>query len=267
MKTLLKVGLVLGVLVIAAGVLVYVFLDKIVEAGVETGLQHVTEAGVQIDGLDLQPFAGRLTMAQLTVGHPPGFGDAGAMLDLSGLDLAVDTASLGGDQPHVKNLIVQGLLVEVRQEGDKLNLLELHRRLKSLAGPGAEPSASDPAQGPKSLRIDELALRGVKARVTGVDIAGVAVPDQELALPDIELTNLEGEPAEIALQVVTQLAESTTGALGLPSVADVQALGEQVAAEAAAQVEQAGQQAVQGAQQEVQEGVHSAVQNLLGGGE
>ncbi|MEM9296339.1 MAG: hypothetical protein AAGA57_11090 [Planctomycetota bacterium] len=287
MKTLLKVGLVLAVLLIAAVALVFVFSDRLIEAGLEKGLAYATETEVEITDFDLQPFAGRVTMAGLTMGHPAGFSETGPMLNLTGFDLAVDTASMNGDTPHVKNLIVQGLVIELRQEGDKINLFELHRRLNELSGkssagtpapaepqtpsePSVEPSAEPPAapesggdaapapaptpeeekaEGDRRLRIDELKIKGVKLRATGIGIAGVTVPDQEIPLPDLELANLEGKMSDITLQVVEQLAESTASSLGLPSVAEVQALAEEKLDEARQRGEQAVNEAVQQGEQ------------------
>ena len=148
MKTLLKVVAVLAVLVIAAVVLLLVFLDTVVEESMEAAVGFVTESKVEADGVDLQPFSGRLVIDSLTIGNPPGFPADTNVLDLKGFDIAIDTASLGGDEHHLKTLMISGLVVELRQADGKINLIALEERLRELSGTGAPAPAPAPTPEP-----------------------------------------------------------------------------------------------------------------------
>lgn len=298
MKTLLKVVAVLAVLAIAAVVLVVVLLDNIVETGMEQVIGYVTESNVEAEGVDLQPFNGRLIVDSLAVGNPPGFPTDSNVLDMKGLDVAIDTASLTGDQPHLKLLQINELTVELRQADGKINLFVLEERLKELSGetapaedapaPDAEPapeaepdaapdeapapapesdseSGSDAEPAPPAEAAPEKTYKVDKVRITGVMLStqdlelGIPLPNTQVPLPDIELDDLEGDMSEITLQVVEQLVVNTVA--NLPGLGELRAAGEaavQAAADAAAEAERVAGEAAEQAGEAANQAIEGA---------
>src|SRR2546430_17429416 len=73
MKTLLKVGVIVVLLLVVALTMIGVYFNSMIKAGVEAVGPRITGTTVKVDSADLSPFSGQGRLKGLVGGKPPGF--------------------------------------------------------------------------------------------------------------------------------------------------------------------------------------------------
>src|SRR4051812_36929234 len=104
MKKILGIvaGLVLVVL-IGAGIYVYISLSSLVKAGIETYAPRMTQTKVTVGGVSASVFGGSATISDLVIGNPSGF-KAPEAISIRKASLSVDSGSVMSPVVHVKEI-------------------------------------------------------------------------------------------------------------------------------------------------------------------
>ena len=192
MKWVFRIVLVVLVLVLVAGVIVYLSLNGIVKGQIQTQGTAATGVNTRVDSVNLSPFNGSLGLNDFTLDNPEGFGD-GSVFKFNGADVKVSLASLFGDEVVVNRVHVDGAEVLVKLDGTKLNIKQLYDQIQKRAAP-AEPSTDEPADDAPGQAVVVEDLRITNTRVLGeVKLPGVGKPFKiDLVLADIHEREVRG---------------------------------------------------------------------------
>ncbi len=187
-----------AVLVLVAGIIVYVVLTKldgIIKEQVETIGPQATGTPVTLGGVHVSVFSGEGSMRRLRIGNPEGF-QSDYAFELDSIDLAVDLTSLMSDVIVVESIAIDGARLSAEQKGNRINLNDILNNVERYSGPSEEGSdgdgeaddtriivrqfrfsngevsvRSDLFEGEKSVAIPEVVLKGIGEKTAGVTIA------------------------------------------------------------------------------------------------
>lgn len=229
-KLLIWATAILLLLVVIAGVVLYMNLNSIVKKGVETYGPEITQTSVGLEESDISLFSGSGELTGIFIGNPSGFLSPSAV-EVERLDVNVDTWSLFSDTAVVNELVVVSphITYEFNERRDNLNTLKDNVD-ESMAQREAErPAQEAEPEGPgQQVVIKDLYIlnASVTAAWTDIEPRSMTIP-----LPDLHLTNIGMDengmdPAQVFSQVWDALLASITDVAG-SSVADLQNLAEQ----------------------------------------
>jgi len=172
-------------------------LNTLVAGAIEYYGSRATKTSVQVSGVNVSLTDGKATIAGLSVANPDGFETPHAFV-LSSITVDIDTASLTSEPYGIELIDVSGpkVIFEVNQQG-KDNL----RTMRDNLGTTSEETAADTTQPSPRLAIGRIVLADARlnAHLTPLD------ERRQLSIPSFAMTNLEGQPAEIARQIVDRL--------------------------------------------------------------
>jgi len=182
-KLIVRGGLVLITLVIVGVVVLYFSLNGIIKSAVQTQGTKATGVATTLRSVNLNPFAGALTLKQFDLANPEGFSNP-TLFKLGEADVQVQIGSaLSGDEIVVDRVYIDGAEVVVAFENGKLNVTELLKQIEENAGPkdGAEaPAEEEPAaegEGKgiliKDMKITNTKVRGELSLIPGTPPVGV----------------------------------------------------------------------------------------------
>jgi hypothetical protein len=213
MKTLRRVLLGIGILVVIALVVLWLSLDGLVRAGTEKALTTALETESKVGGASISLFGGKFGLSEISVANPEGFEETTAFA-VGDIGLDADLISFLGDEGHIREISIRGPQVVIEQKGGTTNLGEL---LDRLGKKGKAPEEKEPA--PPQERKEEEKGEGKKFRVDRVFLGDTRVRlrsdylpggPRDLRIPDIEITDIGGEenrPVQVA-RIVHQILQS-----------------------------------------------------------
>lgn len=279
MKTFLRFLLVLLVLVVVGGFLGLRYAGSLVEAAVEKGGTHVLGVETELDGASVGVFSGELGLSGLSVANPPGF-EREHFLGLEKAAMQVSLGSLTGERVEAPLLLLEGVSLDLERSGDSSNYGTILDHLEKMGGEAENEPPSEEKDGTsKRFVIRQVVLRDISAHVKlsalGQDFA------QTVTLPELTLDNVgndEQSLRSLVSQIVTKVLEAAVANLDgiVPAellgdlrgkVADLQALGADLQAEAQEKIDDALQQAqgrVDEAVQQAQGELEKAKQQATG---
>jgi hypothetical protein len=212
LKTLRIILAAVVFLVVLAVVLINVFADRAVKAGIEAGGSKALNVGVRVGDVDLSIMRGRIGFQNLSIDNPPGYQHE-KLLELRDARIGVDIGSLLGDTVKIREIRLDGMDMVLEQRGVSGN--NLQDIIKSIPAKDtqAEPSG-------KKLHIDNLEITGVKVKVKVLPVPG-KVDTVTLPLEPIKMTNLGGDnkmdaavlSGKILLAIAGGIAEQGVGVL------------------------------------------------------
>lgn len=202
MKNALVAVAVVAVIAVAGGAY-YVLsnLDRLIADAIEYYGSDATGTSVVVSGVDVSLVDGKASIRGLSVANPEGF-EFPYAFTLSSVTVDIDTGSIGGEPIRIELIDVRSpeVFFEVDTDG-RDNLRTIQGNLAS-----STPDASGPASDQPSpvLSIDriELAEAALHARIASLN------ENRDLSMPPITMTDLEGQPAEIATQVAGRLLDA-----------------------------------------------------------
>ena len=214
MKKLLTRLILVAVLgIIVALVCVGIFIDSIVEKGVETVGPKVAQVPITIDGASVSMLGGSGTIKALQVGNPEGFKTPSA-IKASEISVSVDPLSVLKKKVVVRSVKVTGPEITFEGSLKGSNLSKILENVQSFAA--GEKSTGGSTGSGKKLQVDELLIQDGKVNLSLTMMGGKSAT---VPLPTIHLKDLgrdaEGiTPAEFASKVMKALMENTTSVVG-----------------------------------------------------
>lgn len=208
MKLVHKILIFAALLIIIVVVVGLFSVDGLIRQAVQS--EATTALGCQSHLADasLSLFAGKLGLAGLTIANPPGYNQAG-LLRMKSCHIAVSVHSLLGHTVKIKTIRVDGLHVNIDQNGLSNNVQKVLHYIQQHEQPAAgagKPAAS----GGKQLQIDQVILTHLTVHVAVTDLPGVApsitIPLQEITMN--QPTNPHGRPlrmADLVRQILVQV--------------------------------------------------------------
>lgn len=219
MKWILRGALLLVALVVLALGATYFYLDAIARNAVERGGTYATGVDVTVDNVKLGLLSGEAGLTGLTIDNPQGLGfQSEHFLHLGRADVAVDSGSLFSDSVVVPRLHLDGISLNLEQQGDKKNFEVILENLEKLSS-GEKPDTAEDAQ-PQQWTIQDLRITDVKVNAS---VRGVLAENQNVAItiPEIVLTDVRSDSlAELQGTLIKQLLSTVLAQAGrqLPGI-------------------------------------------------
>ena len=216
MKTPIKIvyGIlfVIVVLVIVAVVLVHIFGNQALKAGIETAATKTLNVTVSVGDVDLSIMSGRVGLQNLLINNPSGY-QHDKLLELKSAKIEVDVWSLLSDTVKIKEIKLDGATVVLEQKGFSNNIKDVIKSIPAKKEQPAEPSG-------KKLHIDNLEITNTTVNVKLLPIPGKA-DTLTLKLAPIKMTDLGGDnklntaalSSKILLAITKGIAEQGAGLL------------------------------------------------------
>ncbi|EEF60394.1 hypothetical protein [Pedosphaera parvula] len=221
-KTLIRIVLGLGILLVVALVAVFFSLNSIVKKGVETVGPQITKVDVKLGSANISPFGGSGQLSKLFVGNPEGYKTASA-IQVGDVKVAVKVGSVLSDTIMVEQINIQA--PEITMEGTLTgnNLSKILENLNSTSET-KEKVKNEPTAGKKEKKfiVKDIVVNGAKVHLNITALGqtlGMTVP-----IPDIHLQNVgtgEGgvSAAELSRQILKPILAGAVEA-GTKAIAD-----------------------------------------------
>jgi uncharacterized protein involved in outer membrane biogenesis len=228
MKKAIKWGVLALVLVIVAAVVgTYLYLDSIVKYAVETQGSKQMNLKTELDGASVGLLRGKVGLDDLKIANPPGF-TAPHLFTLDGLHVNAPIGQLRGNPKRIATITLDKPKLVIERSADgKFNFRQAIEQMpKGPTGP-SEPRAPQepkPAEEEMKLIIDDLTIKDATVVIRpGLDIPGLA-KELTVTVPTVSMKNIgnaEGTQngaamRDVAQQVITVLAANASNSNMLP---------------------------------------------------
>jgi hypothetical protein len=177
-KWIRRIILAVVLLVILAGVIIYLNLDRVIRNTVQSQATSSTNLQTTLNSASLSLFGGKLNLSGLQIASPPGF-QAPQMLDIGSTNLAVSYGQLRNDPVHVAAITIDKPKLVIEQKNGELNFK------KAMDDMPKSPDTAPANSKPLKVIIDDLKLDNPQ-----VVVKGFGATDIPLSLPSIELKNI-----------------------------------------------------------------------------
>jgi len=212
MKPLRRTVLVLFSLLVVAGAIAYLGLDRILKTTVEKQSSASLKLSTTLNSARLSLFGGKLNLNRLRIASPQGF-SAPHMLELGDTDLAVSYGQLRKDPIHVQSLTLNQPRLVIEQSNGALNFKKAMDRM---------PASDNSAEKPVKLVIDELNIQQAQV-VIHPGLPGVreeiVVPVRSISMKNIGNAGGAQNGAaikDVVMQVISALAGAAAESDSLP---------------------------------------------------
>ena len=201
MKTLLKVGVIVVLLIIVALTMIGVYFNSMIKAGVEAVGPRITGTTVKVDAVDLSPFSGQGRLKGLVVGNPPGF-QAERAFKLADAKVKMDLKTALSDKLIIEEILIDGpeITYESGPSGSNISKIQEHVAAfgKSVGTKEAGESKSqkkDPTQ--KKVQINHFIVKNGQVNLSASVLKGKALT---VRLPDLHLRDIGKESGGVMVQ-------------------------------------------------------------------
>ena len=201
MKTLLKVGVIVVLLLVVALTMIGVYFNSMIKAGVEAVGPKITGTTVKLDAVDLSPFSGQGRLKGLVVGNPPGF-QAERAFKLADAKVKVDLKTALSDKLIIEEILIDGPEITYEAGPSGSNLSKIQQNVaafdKSVAPKEAAESKSqkkDPTQ--KKVQINHFIVKNGQVNLSASMLKGKALT---VRLPDLHLRDIGKESGGVMVQ-------------------------------------------------------------------
>ena len=234
MKTLLKVGVIVVLLLVVALTMIGVYFNSMIKAGVEAVGPKITGTTVKLDSVDLSPFSGQGRLKGLVVGNPPGF-QAERAFKLADAKVKVDLKTALSDKLIIEEILIDGPEITYEAGPSGSNLSKIQQNVaafgKSVAPKDAAESQSqkrDPTQ--KKVQINHFIVKNGQVNLSASILKGKAFT---VRLPDLHLRDIGKESGGVMVQQAAAEVLMAINKSVMQSVAGSGKLLEKAAEEAA----------------------------------
>ncbi|MDD5065162.1 MAG: AsmA family protein [Phycisphaerae bacterium] len=111
------------ILAAVAAIAIDIFADHALKMGIEVAATKALNVGVSVGDVDLQIFAGKLSISNLSVNNPPGY-RYDKLLELKSAKIEVDVRALLGERVDIKEIKLDGVNIFLEQRGVSGNNLQ-----------------------------------------------------------------------------------------------------------------------------------------------
>ena len=201
MKTLLKVGVIVVLLLVVALTMIGVYFNSMIKAGVEAVGPKITGTIVKLDAVDLSPFSGQGRLKGLVVGNPPGF-QAERAFKLADAKVKVDLKTALSDKLIIEEILIDGPEITYESGPSGSNLSKIQENVaafgKSVGTKEVGESKSqkkDPTQ--KKVQINHFIVKNGQVNLSASMLKGKALT---VRLPDLHLRDIGKESGGVMVQ-------------------------------------------------------------------
>ncbi len=238
-KFILKIGLVVILVLVAAVAAGALYIDALARQGIEGGSTYALGVPTTLDKADLSLLSGEFSMAGLSVANPEGFASP-HFLALNDGAVSVSLGTLRQEVVELPTLTLSGISMHLERAGDKSNYKVILENLKRFES-GGGPPGKKPEESGKKFVIRTLEIRDINVHVdllpVGGELTKVDVPIDVIQLKDVgsggksvEMSDLAGVILKTIMTVAVQkggqlpgdIATELTNGLG-----ELQNLGDQ----------------------------------------
>lgn len=211
-KILLRVGIGIVVLIVAAVLIVSLFLDSAVKRGVEVVGPKLTKVDVKLASASISLLSGSGKLRALELGNPEGYKTPHS-ITLGTVSLALRPGTILSEKLVIKSLNLEA--PEITFEGGLSgnNLSKIVANIEGTTSGNNEATQSKEAS--RKLQVDDFVISGGKVHVALTDLGGQSAT---VPLPEIHLTGLGTGPdgitvADLSKKVLQEiLAKATVAA-------------------------------------------------------
>ena len=194
MKTLIKVGAIVILLIVVAAVVVGMYLNSIIKAGVEDVGPKITGTTIKLDAVDLSLLSGKVRVKGLVVGNPKGFQTASAF-KLADSKIGVDLKSALSNKLVIEQILIDGPEVTYESGPSGSNISKIQENVaafaKSVTPKDTATSKSQRKdQTQKKVQINDFIFKSGKVTMSASMLTGKPLT---ISLPDIRLRDIGKE--------------------------------------------------------------------------
>lgn len=156
------------------------WISPVVTSVAESIVPAYTGCQFKMEKFNLNPFTGRLRIAEVHLSNPKGYKEPEAF-SVSTVNVEVATCSLLTSTIHVKDITIQGPFVGISMENGTNNFMAILANVKDKLGPSEEKEekqAKDEGSS-KKVVIDHFELSGTRVKM------GLTIPLPGITLNDI----------------------------------------------------------------------------------
>ena len=215
-KSWLKVLGAVVLVLVAAVVVLLLFLDTILKGSIEKIGSTVTKSDITIETIDLSLFKGELLLENFKVGNPEGYKTDEAF-SLAKVFVSLKPSSLMSDTIQITEvqIIDPSLTFEAGLGNTNLGtILENVNRFVPSGDPDKPKEKPEGDKPGKKVQIDHVVVKGGNVRLSAKILGGAALP---IPLPGVELNDIGKDKEEEVGMVEASaliLKEMLTGAIG-----------------------------------------------------
>jgi hypothetical protein len=206
MKKLIRLGVLLLVLLVAAVVGVSLFLGSLVRKGVETVGPQITKTDLKVGGMRLSLLSGRGEISGFLLGNPAGYHSSSA-IEVRRASLALVPKSLFSEKIVIRSIQVEAPEITLEGGLKDNNLNKILENVKATTGggsktptkPGEPKQQKTPSQ--TRIQVDQFILKEAKVHYAVPGLNGQKI---SVTLPAVELKNLGQDKEGITVAELTQ---------------------------------------------------------------
>ena len=175
MKWVLRVVIALLLIIVIAVAVAYMYIDTIAKRAIVYAAEYATGCKTTLAQANVGILKGSLTLTELSLFNPPGFGDT-KFIDLQKGKTAVDLSTLRQDTVVIPLLELNDLTLNIIDENGKSNYKPIFDHMEKLQKESAKTkegnTTSETGTKQKGFIIKEILITDIKvnARVNGMDI-------------------------------------------------------------------------------------------------
>jgi len=218
MKTLKKVFIGIGIVLVVLIVVVALFLGPIIKTGVETAGPKIAGVDITLEKAGINLLSGNVKLKGLVIGNPEGFKTPTAM-ELGQFVVDLKMGSLFTDTIVIKRIHIDGPQITYEQGLKGNNLGRLQKNLASGEEKPKEEKPEEPKEKPdkaaKKVVVDDFLFENGKIHVS-MTIAGgkkLTVPLAPIHLENIGKDEGGASLAEITSEVLNAIIQSAGDAV------------------------------------------------------
>jgi len=201
MKTLLKVGVIVVLLLVVALTMIGVYFNSMIKAGVEAVGPKITGTIVKLDAVDISPFSGQGRLKGLVVGNPKGFQTESAF-KIADAKVKVDQKTALSDKLIIEEILIDGpeITYEGSPSGSNLskiqeNVAAFGKSVGTKEGAESKSEKKDPTQ--KKVQINHFIVKNGQVKLSASLLKGKALT---VRLPDLHLRDIGKESGGVMVQ-------------------------------------------------------------------
>jgi hypothetical protein len=183
-RKLTKVLVGLVVVLVVVVVALYLTIDSIAKAGIQSGGRYALGVDTRVSSVGVSLLGGKLTVSDLAIDNPKGY-TAATLLNANRCEVDVKTRTLFSQAVEVPLVEIDGLNLNIERKEGKNNVSEISDHIKSLW-------SGQKKQGGRGVKIDKILLTNLTAVVQGVSDKPVTVKVARLELKDVTSDSAQG---------------------------------------------------------------------------